>query len=66
VVGVAVAVILFEGGLNLNVRVLRRHREPITRLVLGGTCVTALGAALCAHLLLGWDARRALLSNRTA
>ena len=61
VVGVAVAVILFEGGLNLNVRVLRRNKDPISRLVLAGSCVTVLGAALAANIILGWEVRRAVL-----
>ncbi len=61
VVGIAVAVILFEGGLNLDWRVLRRQQGPIQRLVLGGSIVTSIGGAVAVHLLLGWDWRRALL-----
>ncbi len=60
-VGVAVAVILFEGGLSLNWRVLRRQQRPIQRLVFVGSFVTALGGATCAHLILGWEWRRAFL-----
>ncbi|HEY1696985.1 MAG TPA: sodium:proton antiporter [Polyangiaceae bacterium] len=61
VVGMAVAVILFEGGLSLDLRVLRRQQRPIRRLVLVGSIITSLGGALFAHELLGWDWRRALL-----
>jgi NhaP-type Na+/H+ or K+/H+ antiporter len=64
-VGIAVAVILFEGGLNLNWRVLRRQQRPIQRLVVIGSFVTALGGAACAHLLLGWEWRRAPFYRRT-
>ncbi len=61
VVGIAVAVILFEGGLNLDWRVLRKQQGPIQRLVLGGSIVTSIGGAVAVHLLLGWDWRRAFL-----
>ncbi|CAN5298142.1 sodium:proton antiporter [soil metagenome] len=61
IVGVAVAVILFEGGLNLDIRVLRRQALPIQRLVLVGSLVTAAGGAFFAHLFLHWDWRRAFL-----
>jgi NhaP-type Na+/H+ or K+/H+ antiporter len=61
VVGIAVAVILFEGGLNLDLRVLRHQQKPIRRLVVGGALITSMGGALFAHLCLGWDWRRAFL-----
>ncbi|MEO6602940.1 MAG: sodium:proton antiporter [Polyangiaceae bacterium] len=61
VVGFAVAVILFEGGLNLDWRVLRRQQKPIQRLVLLGSVLTAGGAALFAHAFMGWEWRRAFL-----
>jgi NhaP-type Na+/H+ or K+/H+ antiporter len=61
IVGFAVAVILFEGGLNLRWHVLRRQQTPIQRLVLAGSIITALGAALFAHLLLAWDWRLSFL-----
>jgi NhaP-type Na+/H+ or K+/H+ antiporter/Trk K+ transport system NAD-binding subunit len=54
-VELAVAVILFEGGLNLQISRLRREQAPIRRLVLGGVLVTLLGAALAARVLLGWS-----------
>jgi NhaP-type Na+/H+ or K+/H+ antiporter len=61
IVGFAVAVILFEGGLNLDWRVLRRQQKPIQRLVLLGSLLTAVGAALFAHAFMAWEWRRAFL-----
>ena len=61
VVGFAVAVILFEGGLNLNVRRLRREALPIRRLLTFGAGVTLVGAALSAHWLLDWSWSLAIL-----
>jgi NhaP-type Na+/H+ or K+/H+ antiporter len=54
-VGFAVAVILFEGGLNLDVRRIRREATVIQRLLTVGVAVTAVGAALAARWLMGWD-----------
>ena len=54
-VGFAVAVILFEGGLNLNLRRLRREALSIRRLATWGAIVTAVGGALAARLLLDWS-----------
>ena len=54
-VGFAVAVILFEGGMNLNLSRLRREALSIRRLATWGAVVTAIGGALAARLLLGWD-----------
>jgi len=59
--GFAVAVILFEGGLNLHWRRLREQARPIRLLLSVGVVVTALGGALAARLLLGWDLRLAVL-----
>ena len=61
VVGFAVAVILFDGGLNLNLRVLRTQQKAIQRLVTLGALVTAAGGTLAARLFLGWDWRAAFL-----
>ena len=57
IVGFAVAVILFEGGLNLEIRALRWQARAIRRLVLLGGLFTAGGATLACRLLLGWDWR---------
>jgi len=55
VVGFAVAVILFEGGLNVNVGRLRREALPIRRLLTFGAGVTLVGGALAARWTLGWS-----------
>ena len=54
-VGFAVAVILFEGGLNLNLNRLRRTQRPIRQLLTVGVLVTALSATLCARLVMDWS-----------
>ncbi|MGH7576083.1 MAG: cation:proton antiporter, partial [Longimicrobiales bacterium] len=56
-VGFAVAVILFEGGMNLDIHRLRQEALAIRRLVTVGALITAVGAALAARLLMGWDWR---------
>jgi NhaP-type Na+/H+ or K+/H+ antiporter len=60
-VGFAVAVILFEGGLNLNVGRLRRERGTIQRLLTMGVLVTALGGAVSARMLMGWEWTHSIL-----
>jgi NhaP-type Na+/H+ or K+/H+ antiporter len=55
IVEFAVAVILFEGGLNLEIGRLRREQTPIRRLVTWGALVTAVGATLAVRATLGWD-----------
>jgi NhaP-type Na+/H+ or K+/H+ antiporter len=54
-VGFAVAVILFDGGMNLNLGRLRREARSIRQLVTLGALVTAAGGALAARLILGWE-----------
>ena len=54
-VSLAVAVILFEGGLNLDLRRLRREGSAIRRLVTIGALVTAVGGALAAGSIMGWS-----------
>jgi hypothetical protein len=60
-VGFAVAVILFEGGLNLEFGRLRRAQRPIRRLVTTGALLTTIGGTLAARLLLGWGWQMAVL-----
>ncbi|MBW2394035.1 MAG: sodium:proton antiporter [Deltaproteobacteria bacterium] len=61
-VSLAVAIILFEGGLNLDLSALRRAATPVRRLVTLGAAVTGLGGAVAAHFFMGWgDLRLALL-----
>jgi len=54
IVAIAVAIILFEGGLNLDLRRLRRAATPVRRLVTVGALVTMTGSATAAHYILGW------------
>lgn len=54
-VEIAVAVILFEGGLNLEMRRLRRQSSAIQMLVTVGAAVTALGGALAARYVMEWS-----------
>jgi len=61
IVELSVAVILFEGGLNLEVSRLRREQTAIQRLVLLGALATAAGAATAVRVFLGWDWMVALL-----
>jgi NhaP-type Na+/H+ or K+/H+ antiporter len=60
-VGFAVAVILFEGGMNLNLRRLRREARSIRQLVTLGALVTAAGGALAAHYIMHWAWTPAIL-----
>ncbi len=61
VVGFAVAIILFEGGLGLRFEVLRRQAKPIRRLVTVGAVITAALAAVTAKLVMAWDWRLSIL-----
>jgi NhaP-type Na+/H+ or K+/H+ antiporter len=59
-VSLAVAVILFEGGLDLNVKELEGHSQRIVRrLILWGVPITWAGAGLLAWLLLDLSSRAA-------
>jgi NhaP-type Na+/H+ or K+/H+ antiporter len=61
-VSLAVAVILFEGGLDLNVKELEGHSQRIVRrLILWGVPITWAGAGLFAGLLLGLSSRAAVM-----
>ncbi len=60
-VGYAVAVILFEGGLNLNLSRLRRQAVTIRRLISVGGLMTVTGGAVLAHYVMGWEWRFAIL-----
>ncbi len=61
IVGMSVAVILFEGGLNLSLARLRREAGPVRRLVTVGALITAAGAAVSAWWLLDWRWELAVL-----
>ena len=61
IVGLCVAVILFEGGLQLNIERLRREAVAIRRLITIGALITITGATIAAQLILGWSVQVALL-----
>jgi NhaP-type Na+/H+ or K+/H+ antiporter len=62
IVDLAVAIILFEGALNLDISRLRREQAAIRNLVTWGALVTMLGAAAAAHAIFDhWGWRQALL-----
>ncbi len=61
IVGFAVAVILFEGGMNLNLRRLRREQIAIRRLITVGALVTAVGGTLIGKFVMGWPWRESVL-----
>lgn len=54
-VGFAVAVILFEGGMNLKLERLRREARSIRQMVTVGALVTTVGGTLAARWILGWS-----------
>lgn len=60
-VGFAVAVILFEGGLNLDVKRLRREAHVLRWLLTVGSLITAAGATVAARFIMDWDWRLASL-----
>lgn len=60
-VGFAVAVILFEGGLNLKIDRLRRQGTAVRRLITVGALISFVGGTLAARALLGWEWRPAIL-----
>ncbi len=58
---IGVAVVLFEGGLGLELGRLRRGGRPIRRLVTIGAVITAAGGTLATRLTLGWPWSQAAL-----
>lgn len=61
IVGFAIAIILFEGGLNLDIGRLRADAAVIRRLVTVGAIITGAGGALAAHWIMGWNWTQATL-----
>ncbi|NKE70847.1 cation:proton antiporter [Candidatus Manganitrophus noduliformans] len=55
IVDFAVAIILFEGGLNLVFSRLRREELPIRRLITWGALVSLIGGTVAVRALLGWS-----------
>jgi NhaP-type Na+/H+ or K+/H+ antiporter len=60
-VGFAVAIIVFEGGLDINIRQVRKLQRSILSLVTVGVAITIVGTALAAHVLLAIPLDIALL-----
>ncbi len=60
-VGFAVAVILFEGGMNLNLRRLLREQRAIRQLISIGALITGVGGTLAAKLIMGWNWQLSIL-----
>ncbi|HEX2167506.1 MAG TPA: cation:proton antiporter, partial [Longimicrobiales bacterium] len=60
IVAVSVAVILFEGGMNLEIKRLRGEALAIRKLITIGALITGVCATLLAHYLIGWDWRIAV------
>jgi NhaP-type Na+/H+ or K+/H+ antiporter len=61
VVGFSIAVILFEGGLNLDIQRLKQQAVVIRRLVTIGALVTAIGGAISVHFLADWGWRQSMI-----
>jgi len=61
IVGFAVAVILFEGGMNLRIKRLRREGSVIRILITLGAIITAVCGILATRYLLDWGWRQAIL-----
>ncbi|MDQ6982216.1 MAG: cation:proton antiporter [Mariprofundus sp.] len=60
-IDLGLAIILFEGGLNLNLKALRENGWVVGRLVILGPLLTMLLGGAAAHLVLGMDWLLALL-----
>lgn len=60
-VGFAVAVILFDGGMSLAIGRLRSEALAIRRLVTLGAVITAVGGTLAARYIMDWDWRLSIL-----
>jgi NhaP-type Na+/H+ or K+/H+ antiporter len=63
IVSLAIGLILFEGGLTLDLRGYSAGSQAITRLLTVGVVVTWLGAAFCAWLVFDLDPALALLAG---
>lgn len=60
-VGFAVAIVLFEGGMALNVRRLLRAQLAVRRLVTVGAVVSLIGGTIVAYFIMGFDLKRSIL-----
>lgn len=60
-VGFAVAIILFEGGMNLRISRIMRERNAIRGLITIGALCTLIGGTVITITFLGWDFRTSIL-----
>jgi len=60
-VGFAVAIILFEGGMNLRISRIMRERNAIRGLITIGALCTLIGGTVITIIFLGWDFRTSIL-----
>lgn len=60
-IGFAVAIILFEGGLTLKFSRLKRAQRSIRQLVLFGGLATVIGAAIAVRFIMHWPWENSLL-----
>ena len=61
ITGFAVAVILFEGGLNLKIQRLKRASRAIRQMITIGGAVTVVGSMLTTRWFFGWGWRISIL-----
>jgi NhaP-type Na+/H+ or K+/H+ antiporter len=61
IVGFAVAVILFEGGINLRFSRIKREQIVIRNLITFGALVMAVGGMISSKIIIGWDWRNSIL-----
>ncbi len=61
IVGFAVAIILFEGGMNLRINHIKREQLVIRKIITIGALVTAIGGIASSKLIIGWDWRNSIL-----
>jgi NhaP-type Na+/H+ or K+/H+ antiporter len=61
IVGFAVAVILFEGGMNLRLNHIKREQQVIRQLITVGALVMAVGGVISSKFIIGWDWRNSIL-----
>lgn len=59
--GFAVAVILFEGGMNLKFTRLKKEQKSIQYLLLSGSIITITGGTIAARFFMEWEWRSAIL-----
>ena len=62
-VGFAVAIILFEGGMNLRISRILRERRAIRGLIIKGAIVTLIGGTFITIVVLGWDFRTSMVKK---